>query len=192
MDIRNGLVLLAALINFLLFVIVYFRVPRTKANLAFGMTILMIIGWCGSMAIFRAVDVSHSLLWAKFLYFFPPLIPAGFFLFGLAFPNFHVKKSIVYLVSAAALFVAALSFFPNTIISTITTNATSEKIIHFGWAYPIYILYIPISFSASFLSLYLKMKKVNALVVSQIWYFLLGLMLASLPAMITNLILPTI
>lgn len=191
MDLQNAFVILSLAINITLFLVVYFRVPHTKTNITFEATIFAIVGWCLSMFLFRATPILNAIILAKLLYLFPIFIPIGFFLFGLYFPNFKVRKLILAELVILCLLLSFLTLFSNGIINSISLSGNNEKIIHFGWAYLVYLIYIPVAFTASFVVLYLKMSSASPLVKNQIRFFLTGLIVASLPAMLTNLILPT-
>lgn len=191
MDSINIIVLFVFLLNIFLLLVVHFRASPTKANLAFQATIVAIAGWCLSMVFYRASSINEAVFWARLLYFFPPFIPAGFLIFGLYFPNKRVKTSFVALISLSALLIGLLTLIPGMVINSLIPLGSGEKNILFGEFYWVYFSYIPIVFTACFLLFIKKLSGVSSSAKKQIWLILIGLVFATLPAMVTNLILPT-
>lgn len=192
MDVINALVLAALVINLLFALVIHFRSNRSTATILFELTVFAIIGWCVSMFLYRFSGYPQTVFWAKVLYFFPPFIPAGFLLFGLHFPNEKVKKATVYPIIILSLLMSSFSFISNSIIKDVQIVPHGERILAFGWAYYIfYIFYIPIFFTASYYVLLRTYLKSSPLIKAQIRYILIGLTIASMVGMTTNLMLPT-
>lgn len=193
MDIINLLVLVSFTINLFLALVVHFRSNRTQANKFFEFTIYAICGWCLAMIFYRASGPTTQVLWARLLYFFPTFIPVGFLLFGTLFPyETAISKWKATILIGLNLAIATLSLVPGAIISSVSSPPASEKIIDFGWAYPLYLIYIPTLFIISYYTLFRKYKSASPLLKAQVLYILLGLTVAANPAMITNLLLPTL
>ncbi|MDP2637961.1 MAG: ATP-binding protein [Candidatus Levybacteria bacterium] len=192
MDLKNFLIFCAFLINLFLSILIHLRSTKTKANITFEITAFGITAWCLAMIFFRVSDMSSSILWAKLLYFFPVFIPTAFLLFGLFFPRYKVKNLFIFSIVILNIVMATLTLFGGNVIEDVVSNPGFEKKIIFGWAYYwLYIFYIPGFFIASYIVLLRKFFKENPLVRIQILYILLGMTAASMPAMITNLNLPT-
>jgi len=192
MDLKNLLVLCAFIVNLSLSILVHLRSVKTKANIAFEITAFGITAWCLTMIFYRVADAQYSIVWAKLLYFFPAFIPTGFLIFGLLFPKHKIKGIIIAAIIVFNVIIAILTLSGDSVIKNVLLNPSLEKKIIFGWAYyRLYIFYIPGFFIASYVVLFRKYLKGGPLVKMQILYILLGLTTASVPAMITNLNLPT-
>lgn len=192
MDLKNLLVSCAFIINLFLSILIHLRSAKTKANVVFEITAFGIAAWCLAMIFYRAADPSSSLIWAKLLYLFAISIPTGFLIFGLLFPNRKIKGAVMLIIISLSIVMAYLTLFGDGVIKNVVINPGSEKLIIFGWAYYwIYIYYISGFFLISYVVLFRKYLKEGPLVRMQILYILLGLTAASVPAMITNLNLPT-
>lgn len=192
MDLRNFLVVCAFAINLSLSILIHLRSAKTKANITFEITAFGITAWCLAMIFYRVSDLASSIIWAKLLYFFPAFIPTGFLIFGLLFPKHRVRGIAILAIVTLNLIIAFLTLSGGGVIKNILLNPGYEKKIVFGWAYYwLYIFYIPGFFTASYIVLFRKYLKEGPLVRMQILYILLGMTAASMPAMITNLNLPT-
>lgn len=192
MDWKNILVLVSFILNTLLGLMFYFRAPKKKAYLAFTVTILGIVGWCLTMFLYRISSAGSALYWGRLLYFFPTIIPAGFVIFGLYFPDEKVSKKLVAFIVGLNVLMATLCLAPGAVVRNVVVPSVGEKIIQFGWAYYfLYIFYIPLLFGFSYWVLFRKYRKGSPLVRQQILYILLGLTGASGIGMTTNLVLPT-
>lgn len=144
------------------------------------------------MFFYRAAGHDTSVIWAKLLYFFPTVTPTAFLLFGLYFPNNTVSKKVVWVIILSTILMASLSLVDKAVIANVLVQPGHEKRILFGWAYYyLYIFYFPLFFLSSYYVLFRKYLKATAFVRMQILYILLGMTAASVPAMITNLNLPT-
>lgn len=192
MDARNLLVLGAFIINLFLSILIHLRSTKTKANITFEITAFGITAWCLAMIFYRASDLSASLIWAKLLYFFPVFIPTAFLLFGLFFPKHKVSSIVILAIISLNIIMAIATLSAGWVIEDVIINPGFEKKIIFGWAYYwLYIFYIPGFFITSYIVLFRKYFKENPVVRVQILYILLGMTAASIPAMVTNLNLPT-
>ncbi len=191
-DYQNILVFGAFVINIALCLLIHLRTKKTKANITFEITALSIAGWCLAMIFYRSAPPETAVFWTKVLYFFPTFIPTAFLLFGLYFPNDKIKKSTLYIIIALNVAMSLLVIHGGSIIQSVEIEPYKEKIIIFGPLYYIfYFTYITGFFLASYWVLFQKYRKGNPYVRMQILYILLGMTAASVPAMITNLNLPT-
>lgn len=192
MDLKTILLIFSLSLNISLGLIIHLRGGRKKAHLAFEYTLIGIIGWCIAMIFYRLSGPETVGFWVRLLYFFPTLIPAGFILFGLYFPDDEVGKTTVISIFFLNIFAAILSWLPGAVIERVTIPSVGEKVITFGWAYYLfYLWYIPGLFSASYYILFRKYRTGSPLLKQQILYVLLGLTGASLLGMTSNLVLPT-
>src|SRR6185436_19837368 len=87
---------------------------------------------------------------------------------------------------------AILTLIKNAVIVDIDTSLLGEKVIRFGWAYySFYIFYYPLFFTLGYWIFFKKYLKASDYRKKQLFCILSGMVLASIPAVITNLILPT-
>lgn len=192
MDLKNLLVLCAFIINLFLSILIHLRSTKTRANITFEVTAFGITFWCLAMVFYRAAGPLTVEFWTKILYFFPTFIPSAFLLFGLYFPKNQVKPLLLYLIIVANVAMAFLTLLSGAVIKDIRIIPGMEKVIVFGPAYYIfYNAYITGFFIASYAVLFRKYLHSSPYVRMQIIYILLGMTAASIPAMITNLNLPT-
>jgi signal transduction histidine kinase len=193
MDLINLLILCAFVTNLFLSILIHLRSVKTKANVTFEITAFGVTAWCLAMALYRVSDLTFSMIWLKLLYFFPLFIPSGFLVFGLFFPKDRVNKIAIGIIVVLTVAMSTLTLFGNGVVRGIILNPGFEKKIIFGWAYYwLYIFFIPGFFLTSFVVLFAKFLKGSPLIKVQILYILLGSMLSSSFAVITNLYLPTI
>ena len=192
MDLRNILVLIAALTNLVIGLMVHARSERTSASRYFEVTIYFIVAWCLAMFMYRAAPMATINFWARVLYFFPTFIPAGFVLFGLHFPNRKILKSLQLRVLGISGFVMVLCLIPGVIISEVELLQVGEPIIKFGWGY--YLLYIPYIVAYFSWAIWIhvqKYKGAEGYRKAQLRYILIGLIIASAGGMLNNLLMPT-
>ncbi len=157
MDPRNFLVIIAFLINFFLSILIFLRSPKTDANKSFMVTAFGITFWCLAMVFYRAADGTTSVLFAKFLYFFPTFIPTSFLLFGLYFASQKVGKIVLCSVIGLNLIMVYFTLFTPTLIKDVIIPIDGEKKIVFGWSYYwVYVWYIPGFFTASYIVFFKK------------------------------------
>lgn len=173
---------------------VYFRATKTPANISLIILAFAITAWCLAKYIYREVDtVAGSIFWAKILYFCPAITPTSFLICGLYFPNKKVNLTVVNLIIIATFLMTSLTLIQDAVIRDVQFIPGHEKQIIFGWAYYYcYILYFPTFFALSYIVYYRRYLRAKAYIKMQILYLLLGVTAASLPAMITSLLLPTL
>lgn len=193
MDIISYLVFVSFGFNLFFAFVLHFRSAKTIAHRYFELTAFAIAGWCLSMFMYRqSTSYIHEYVWAILLYFFPVIIPAGFLLFGLHFPNVGVSKRIRISIWIICIVMACLSLIPGAIIVDVFKIQGQEKILQFGWAYILYVIYIPVMFLLSYVVLFSHYRKsTSAYVRTQLWYILIALSVSSGIGMTSNLILPS-
>lgn len=193
MDFKNLLVLSSFIINLFLSLLIHFRSTKTKAIISFEVTAFGITAWCLAMILYRATSYPNAVFWARLLYFFPTFIPTAFLLFGLYFPNAKVSRITILSIIGWNALLSFLALSNGAIVKDVVIQPGMERKIIFGWAYYyFYIIYIPGFFTASYIVLLIKYMKNEAYIRMQILYILLGMTMTSVPAMITNLNLPTL
>ncbi|MBU2591988.1 MAG: ATP-binding protein [Patescibacteria group bacterium] len=191
MDLAGFLVLLSLIVSFLLGLVVHFKAQGVSYRV-FEVTVFGVVGWCLAMFLYRLVGPGPDLFWARALYFFPSFIPSAFVLFGLSFPDQPVNKWLITLIVSINLIVAFFCLVPGAVIVNVITPSIGEKIIVFGWAYTLYLIYLPSFFTISYFVLLKKYFTGSPRIKQQVLYVLLGLSVSSLIAIVSNLILPTL
>ncbi|MBP7967089.1 hypothetical protein KAZ66_02335 [Candidatus Woesebacteria bacterium] len=192
MDVRNILITLSFSINLLLAVILHLKTEKNHANTAFKATVYAIAGWCLSMVLYRATSGTIEHISAVLLYFFPTFVPTGFLIFGLYFHEKKVDLWKIYTIVTINILMALITVLDGLVIQKVVSMPTGEKHLLFGIGYYAYFLYIPAFFTLSYFVLLKKFLKANPLIKTQLFYIILGVTFASAPAMLTNLILPTL
>lgn len=193
MDLRNFLVLLAFIINLFLSLLIYFRAKKTPANVSLIVLAFAVTAWCMAMFFYRgSTTVSGSIFWAKLLYFFPAFAPTSYLLCGLYFPTDKVNTKIVNLLIVVTFIMTSLTLIHGAVIKDVQFVPGEEKKIIFGWAYYyMYTIYMPLIFIISYVVYFKKYRRASAYAKMQILYLLVGMSATSIPAMVTNLNLPT-
>ncbi|MAG12604.1 hypothetical protein CL630_02205 [bacterium] len=196
MDLQNIFIIFVALINLFLSMVIYFHHGGSrKFNVSFSLIALNVSLWSGAMVLFRYVEtVPEALFAVKILYAVALFIPILFFYFTSFFTDFFfkkLKKTIYFLFFASAILVALIVVFTNTIISNVVIPYSGEKIIVFGEWYALYIAHFLFFFGAGFILLIRKyIIARDILLKNQVRNLFLGTFIASVLAMITNLLLP--
>lgn len=193
MDIIGYLVLISFGFNVISALILHFRSARTTAHKFFELTAFAIAGWCFSMFMYRYSSIYlHEKIWAMLLYFFPAIIPAGFLMFGLHFPDKKVKKSLIFIIVLACSAMSLSALIPGVIIVDVVPYFGGEKLLVFGPLYVLYVMYIPLMFFLSYIALFRTYTtSASAFVRTQVKYIVLALTISSGLGMFSNLILPT-
>lgn len=195
MDLINSLVLASFAVNLFLALFIHFRSQKNTANLLFGLAAFAVAFWCLSMFFYRLADSQTVELWARILYFAASFTSPLFLLFGLYFVQSVVRERLVVVIFTLTILVALLSIYPGAIIERVVLVPGRENFIVFGWAYPLYYFHIAGLFTAFygvFFYKYFKIRRTNLLLKTQIQYVLVGTLLVSFLAMLTNLTLPTL
>ncbi len=191
LDFRNIIVLVSLAIHAALLVVLFRYGRKTAGGKAYTIAILAIAGWIMPMALYRSNLFGEALLWARLLYAMASLTSTSFLFFTLIFPdNKRVPIWLQIFFIFENFLIILLCFHPTLMISGLQFVPGHETRILWGSLYFIYANHISLLFLAGFIVLYLKRRKADALVKSQINYILGGYFVAANLAMTTNLILP--
>lgn len=167
---------------------------REKINRLYFINILTLIGWAITMIYYRLSSDTSVVVWTKLLYVGASLIASNFLYFSIVFP----KTS--YVVATAK---KALIFFPNIVLVAFVlvgdliirgaeVNPVGENIIHWGFIYPLYVIYILFYFNLAFYILLKKFRRSSDRVERvKLGYVLGGYMFSGFVSFATNLILPS-
>jgi len=180
------------MLNLILSVVILSRGVRESINAFFGFISLSVTLWCISILGFFYIEFSgiDRAVWILLSHSFAALISVAFFSFGLYFPaplRGVTSHRLRLVVSAAPFFTLLyLLFSSNVIIGEV--HGQSYEI---GPAYPLYALVTLGYFFSGFFGLLTQRRRTDDKRVRlQIDYIILGTILASTLALITDLILP--
>lgn len=195
MDYQNIFLIFIAIGNLLLGLWVYRRDPQKKLNQAYSFLSLGIIAWTVALIFFRSTSTPESALeWARLLYLMPVGIVVSFVYFCSLGPYSNgildIKEKLLWLIPSILMLI--IIFWPNILLSYIVLPPGQEKIFFYGWGYLFYLVYVPSFFIWGYWLLYVRFyKNSNVLIKKQFMLIFLGLVLASVGGMVTNLALPT-
>lgn len=192
LDIKNILLIITALINFILGLLIYFKGRHLRINIFYSLNVIAIIGWVLAMIAYRSVSAESSLFWCIILYISPTFIASSFLYFTYIFPSQTEKFSCSKKISIflGNIIIVVLVLIPNFIIKEVVINPGLEKGIIFGSGYFLYAIYIAFYFSYGFWRLFKKYLKSRDIEKNQIVYLLSGYAIAANSAFITNLFMP--
>lgn len=192
LDAHNILVLTALMIHALLLCILKKYAWNTRAGKAYSFTIFFIAAWTLSMFFYRSSFFSSILFWTRALYISAACIPVAFTFFGWSFlqSTRSVKYILTFLYAEVASIILLL-LHPTFIISDVIVRHIGEHTIVFGELYPLYVLHVVSFFLAGFYFLgrtYFQIVSIKEK--KQVRAIVVGFLIASSLAMITNLFLP--
>lgn len=193
MDLKNFLVLLAAIVNLFLGIFIYSKGRNRAIKKSFALITFGVFCWSLGIILYRvSPDVSSSIFWCKILYSSPPLIVASFIYFAYIFPFGKIKKSVYLLITLLTSFSIILTLFTDLIIKDVLFRPGQEKFVYFGiMYYYFYIAFILGIFLWGYIILLKKIFTNEGKVRIQLIYAFLGLFFASIFGMFFNLLLPT-
>lgn len=190
-DVKNMLIFFTFGVNFALSLLLYLQVKRTPAFFAFLVTAFGISAWDLAMIFFRAASAENAVIAAKLLYSFPVVIPTSFVLFGLFFAEKRVHKSLIYFFVISTVVVAILTLLKDAVIFNVIIPIPGEKIIEFGLVYYyVYVFYYPLFFAFGYYIFLKRCLKTAGVIRMQLLFIIVGMILGSIPSLITNILLP--
>ena len=172
---------------------VYARTYRKWYGLYFLLTIGGIILWSiGDLLLLFSDSRPIVNFGARLFYVAPMIIPIFIWFFGLSFPSNQKVMKPAWLL-ASSMFVmlsAALLFDFNFFIKYIDTHEGLNIPVPSLPGFLVYAAYFSLFFGLAYLAFFTKLKQVRGQSKMQISYTLYGALVASVPALITNLSLP--
>ncbi len=194
-DVKNTLIIIVAGLNLVYGVLIYLRNKKNSTSITFLFLTLAVGFWGLSIFTFRsAVDVSNAIVFSQVLYFSAALIPIVFLYFVYVFPDDkHVFKSWQkYLLPIPFFIIAILSLSPDLLIKDVIFVAGHEnKIIFDQGLHTLYAIYVVSYFSYGYILLLKKyLEKTDKILRTQIIFIIIGTLLSTLVALVTNLIGP--
>lgn len=203
MDFGNIILSVAALVHFVLGILVYSRDRKSSINRSYALLILTIIAWAISIILYR-LDQSGHYFWTFFVYMTSPWIAASFLYFSFQFfPKSRLARQNKILIFLLPLFLTMLLAIPGTIVEKTIIMPPSEppatvfgldilesRTIIFGPLYPLYGVYFFFYFIWSFINLFRCQRRAEGFIKLQILYIFWGYILAVALAFMTALIMP--
>lgn len=179
--------------NAILGVLIYAKHRSLRANQIYTLNIAFIVWWSVSMLIYRNIGSESLLFWTQMLYATPTVIASTFLYFAIYFPD-EPKVKHGRLLSAIVFcntLIVYLIFTGEHIIRGAEKVMGGENVIYFGPLYIPYATYISLFFTAGLgILIYKYFTPRDTIQKRQISYLLVGYLIASSLAMVTNLILP--
>ncbi len=175
--------------NVILGVVILSRGIKNTLNILFGMLTFSVSFWCISVIGFYSPNFPLETKWTAWTHLFALLISYIFFFFSTRFPSKMRIRKLIYFIAFILFFVVVYLLFYSNIIVGNTIDFKYE--VNFG--YYIYALIISFFFLSGYYTFALQYRNQSEHVKkNQIKYIFLGSFLSSIPAIITNLLLPAI
>ncbi len=193
MHIELVLLLTAALANTLLGYLVLTHSRKRMSSWFFAATLFGVALWAvGDAVLLAAVSADAILFGERIFYAAPVFIPPMLLLFALTFPERRIGKGTLWAtLGVAGLIATVIALWPKIIIDFVQQgtplNVPSPRLPEFM----LYALYFSVTFLMIYVALFMSMRQEKAaLPHAQLLYTLNGAILASVPALLTNLTLP--
>lgn len=130
---------------------------------------------------------------ARMLYFSAPLIPFSFIYFVNLFPTKRDWKPFWHflVLPLSILFISFLSLSPDVLIESVTLRAAAENALEFHvLPYILYSLFVSIAWGVAYISMLRSAKGLPKEKRRPINFMLIGVIVSTIIAVITNLLLP--
>lgn len=177
-------------LNLLLGLFVFFKNRKNPVNVLFFIFVLGIVGW--GFTIFYLLSFGANLIIVRLTFSFAAIMLIAFLLFSIIFPERRkLKNKVVYLLSLTGIFFFVISLLDDFIVKNVSV-ANNFITVDFGYIYWSYVLFAPLCIISSLIILIKKYLKSNLVERLQLKYLFLGGALFLIPAVITNLLLPSL
>ena len=193
MHIELLLLPIATFANLLLGYLVLLNAPKRLSSWFFAMTLLGVALWAiGDFIVLVASSPQILLIGERIFYAAPMLIPATLILFGLTFPDRPLKKKTALFISIPVVLATLLvAVWPQLIVRSITLGSQLNTPVPRLPEFTLYAAYFSLMFMAVYVILYRSYRNEQlTLARSQLQYTFTGAILASVPALLSNLSLP--
>lgn len=182
----SALLLISAILNIFLGIYSFLNQPRKFLNKVFLLFSISVSGWIFS--IFIILNYSQNIIWGKLPFAFGAFILAFLLLFCISIDN-EKNKKYAPLIILFPILMSALTFY-NLIIKSVSVK--NNFIINtLGPLYNFFVIYIVVYTIFIFIMLIYKYKKSIGTEKLRIKYVFMGILSFVVPAVATNLILPT-
>lgn len=178
---------LSLILNLSLGFFVLFKNTKNVINATFFLFVIGIVGWGTSILILLLYGA--NIIVTRFTFSFAAIMLASFLLFSIAFPNSKKNKLFYPIIFLIATFFI-LPLIGNFIVKSVAVTGNFITI-DFGSLYWLYIIFAPFCIISSLIILIKKYVKSKSIQRLQLKYLFLGGLLFLIPAVMTNLLLPT-
>lgn len=183
----------AIVVNTLFGVVVYARTYRQYYGSYFALTILGIVVWAlGDLLLLFSNDKQVVDFGAQLFYIGPMIIPVFIWFFALSFPGNYKISRPPWIIAAGVFLVYSFLFFFNLdfFIQGIQTSGELNAPIPRLPGFILYAAYFSFFFMLAYITFYRRILTLKGLSRTQLYYTFYGALIASIPALITNLSLP--
>lgn len=180
---------ISLILNLSLGVFVFIKNPRKLTNVLFCLFTIGIVGW--GVTIFSLLAFGANLLIAKLTFSFAALMLSSFLLFSLVFPDHNeIRRFLLISMGIVGFIYFAFPMYDNLIVSGVSIERNFITV-QFGSAYSSYVLFAPTLILISLVVLIRKYFYSTHAQKLQFQYLFLGATLFLVPAVFTNLLLPS-
>ncbi len=179
---------LTVVVNFLMTAIIFSRGWKQLYNILFSILTLSVSIWCIAIAGFFAKEIfTFNINWIAWTHFSALTISLVFLIFASIFPNKILKKPLLYFVALIPFFILSYYLFYTEFIIGSFSGLNYEL----GGGYVLYQIILSTYFLTGYFLLFMQFKRSDNLVTKQqLKYVLLGSIVSSGLAIITDLALP--
>ncbi|MCD6429368.1 hypothetical protein J7L09_01600, partial [bacterium] len=193
MSIEIFILILSSLVNVFLASLIYFKNPKSKTNIFFSGSVLMLVLW--NISVIFAQETQEHIIWVKNAYFFSTFALLLFLYFLRYFPSPTLpfnKFLFRLLVISAGIFLILIHFsrFLIKLDPSIAHIEGMDRSLVFGPGLTFYLCYLVFYILFVVHSFFAKYKKANSLQKSQIRFTATGIILFIFLAVLTNLFIP--
>lgn len=174
---------------------VFARTYRKNYGLYFAFSLLGVILWCvGDLIVLFARDRNLLHFGAELFYIGPMIIPIFIWFFAISYPeNRRIKPPVwlfasVLFLAYAFVFLRNVDFFIKEIVVTDTLNLPTPQLPGFL----LYAGFLSFFFMVAYWAFFTKIRRLHGLNRNQVLYTFYGALIASVPALLTNLSLPVL
>lgn len=192
LNIIDVLLFISAILTLLLAGVMFFRNPRNKVNVFYGLAVFFASTWTFGIAMFRLSDFSKGYFWMAFYYISAALIAINYLYFVINFLNNGTKKLgwLKHISIYLPLVITLLIIFLNIKFIDDYKIEDREKIVKLGIGYFVYMLYFASYMTSSFIILWKRILKKTGVEKTQLKFVLFGSIGTTIPASVFNLFLP--
>ncbi len=191
MDLRQILLLFAALVDLGLGLLVYFKTnPFRKVNFIFSILAWAAAGWALSFFMVYSLTSDASILfWGRMGFAASGILPTAFLFFAVLFPREKRKASSKYLGLFLVPLILCLGLsFTNKIVSSLGSDL--NKMFVYGPFYSFFSIYLNFYFALGFVFLISTYRRTIGLERLRVKYCLTGMSVTTLLGLTANLFLP--
>jgi signal transduction histidine kinase len=197
MELPLILLTLVVIANFSLGSIVLLRTRKLLYGWFFAATVFSVALWDVGDIMLLAIKNHHLLRLAETIFYIAPLyIPLFILFFSISFASekrYISKKLVVYLSLIPLIMTLIIALKPTLLISSVSIYSNMLNVPHVNLPnFYLYMLYFSVYFISSYVVLFSKLRSSKGVKKIQLMYTLYGVLIASVPALVTNLTLPTL